>query len=54
MIDLIEKTKPVTAVASHRAIPLAAVLCHPVKPKAHDGAVLAALAVSFGTVLVCR
>lgn len=30
MIDLIENTKPVTAVASHRAIPLAAVLCHPV------------------------
>jgi hypothetical protein len=30
MIDLIEITKPVTAVASHRAIPLAAVLHHPV------------------------
>jgi hypothetical protein len=35
----------------HRAIPLATVLHHPVSRRAHDGAVLAALAVSFGTVL---
>jgi hypothetical protein len=53
MIDLIENTKPMTgrcSIAPSRLRPFPS----PGQPKAHDGAVLAALAVSFDTVLVCR
>jgi hypothetical protein len=49
MIDLIENTQLVTV-----AIPIGPSACgRSLSSGPHDGAVLAALAVSFGTVLVC-
>jgi transposase len=51
MIDLIANTKPE---AGHRDPITAIPLCPSLQGRTHDAAVLAALAVSFGTMSVCR
>jgi hypothetical protein len=54
MIDLIANTKPMAGHCGPSHHPPYAVLCICTESRAHDGAALAAMAVSFGTMLVCR